>query len=85
MANIIFPIFSTGFVTRFIVAFAIIAFLHSRNRNDTAIRKGFIVLISLGAVVMLAGIVLFVMFLLTGGLSAMGNALSHFSYYNYFN
>ena len=85
MANIFFPILSTGFITRFIVAFAIIAFLHSKNRNDPAIRKGFIVLISLGAVVVLFGIVLFAVLFLTGGLAAMGNALSPFNYHYYFN
>lgn len=85
MTSFIFPFLSAGFFTRFIIAFGIIAFLYSKNKNDDTLRKGFIVLISLGAVVLVVGIVLFAVVFLTGGLGVMGNALARFSYYNYFN
>lgn len=84
MVRIFFSMFSTGFIVRFIVAFAIIAFLYSKNKNDTALKKGFIVLISLGAAVMILGVILFSVFFLAGGIGAMGEALSRFSYYNFY-
>lgn len=75
------PFLSMGFVLRFVIAFAIIAFLYSNNKNDTALRKGFVLLLVLGGITVLLGIVLWFGIVLTGGLGFLGNALPNINFH----
>lgn len=76
-----FSFFSLGFIARFILAFIIIAYLYSKNKTDPAIRKGFVVLVALGAAVIVLGIIFFSVFFIAGGAAFLGNALGNFHYY----
>lgn len=78
--SISFSLSSLGFVARFILAFVIIAYLYSKNRTDPAIRKGFIVLVALGAAVIVLGIIFFSVFFIAGGAAFLGNALVDFNH-----
>lgn len=80
--TIALPFLSMGFAVRFIIAFAIIAFLYSNNKNDKNLRKGFVLLLVLGAVTVVLGIVLAVGFFVTGGLGFLGNALPNIHFYH---
>ena len=73
--------FSLGFLARFIVAFIIIAYLYSKNKTEPAIRKGFVLLIALGAAVIVLQIIFFTLFFITGGAAFLGNALGNFHHY----
>ncbi|MBE6887801.1 MAG: hypothetical protein E7484_05200 [Ruminococcaceae bacterium] len=75
-----FSVSSLGFIARFIIAFIIIAYLYSKDHNDPAVKKGFVVLVSLGAAVIVLGFIVFTVVLATGGAAFLGNALANFRY-----
>ena len=75
-----FSISSLGFLARFILAFIIIAYLYSKDKTDTAVRKGFLVLVILGIAVVVLGIIAFTVVFVTGGAAFLGNALTNFRY-----
>lgn len=76
-----FSVTSLGFIARFILAFIIIAYLYSKDSSDPAIRKGFVLLIALGAAVFVVGIIIFSLVFITGGAAFLGNALNNLQYY----
>lgn len=75
-----FSVSSFGFIARFIIAFIIIAYLYSKTPDDPAVRKGFVVLVSVGAAVMVLGFIVFAVVIATGGAAFLGNALANFRY-----
>ncbi len=75
---------SIGFVARFIIAFVILAYVSSQNRDDASIRRGFMLLCILGAVVFAVGVLIFMGVFVLGGIGFMGNALTNFHYHNFF-
>lgn len=75
---------SIGFVARFVIAFVIIAYLYAQDKTDASVRRGFVLLCSLGAVVFVLGILAFLGVFVFGGLGFLGNALTNFHYHNYF-
>jgi len=75
---------SIGFVARFIIAFVILAYVSSQNRDDASIRRGFVLLCVLGAAVFVIGVLLFIGVFIAGGIGFMGNALTNFHYHNFF-
>ena len=75
------PFFSLGFLARFIVAFIIIAYLYSKNNTEPAIRKGYVLLIALGAAVIVREIFAVAVFMSTGGAAFLGNAIGNFHHY----
>ena len=75
------PFFSLGFLARFIVAFIIIAYLYSKNKTEPAIRKGFVLLIALGAAVIVLEIIAVAVFMITGGAAFLGKAIGNFHHY----
>ena len=79
--NLIFPISSLGFVARFLLAFVIIAFLYSRNKNDPYLKKGFKVLVVLGAVALALGVIMMLVALIAGGAAFLGDSLINFRFH----
>ena len=75
-----FSVSSLGFIARFIIAFIIIAFLYSKDGTDPAVKKGFALLIGLGAAVVVIGFIVFAVVIATGGAAFLGNALAEFRY-----
>ena len=75
---------SIGFVARFTIAFIIIAFLFSRNHNDKAVRRGFVILCALGGAVLLLGILIFLGVFAFSGAAFLGDALTGFHFHSYF-
>lgn len=76
-----FSIFSMGFIARFLLAFIIIAFLYSRNKNDPSIKKGFTILGVLGGVVLILGIIIFIFVVVTSGAAFLGDSLINFRFH----
>ncbi len=77
-----FALSSFGFVGRFIIAFIILAYLYSNNKNDEHLRKGFKILCIAGVTVFVLLVVLFILLFVVGGLgllSGIGNSV-HYSY-----
>ncbi len=83
--DFIFSFFSFGFIGRFIIAFIILAFLHSSNKNDEYIRNGFKLLCILGAVVLVLFILLFLFLFFFVGVNfwAAGN-IGHFMRHGFY-
>ena len=75
---------SVGFLTRFIIAFVIIAYLFAQQKEDKALRRGFVVLCCLGGAVLLISILLVFGVFAFSGLSFIGDALTNFHFHNYF-
>ena len=79
--SFMFSISSLGFVARFILAFIIIAFLYSKDKTDPHLRKGFTVLIVLGAIALALGVIFMLIFFVAGGAAFLGNALTNFRFH----
>ena len=75
---------SIGFVARFIIAIVIMAFVSSQNKDDASVRKGFILLCTLGAVVFVLGMLIIFGVFAASGIGLLGNALTEFHYHNFF-
>lgn len=75
---------SIGFVARFILAFVIIAYVYSQNREDASVRRGFVLLCALGVAVFVVGILIFFGVIAFSGATLIGNALTNFHYHHYF-
>ena len=75
---------SVGFLARFIVAFVIIAYLFAQQKGDKAVRRGFIILCSLGVAVFVIGFLLVFGVFAFSGMSFIGDALANFHYGNFF-
>ena len=81
-----FALSSLGFVGRFIIAFIILAYLYSNDRNDQHLRKGFKILCIAGVTVFVLLVVLFIIFFVFGGLgllNSLGNNLQYSYSYNF--
>ena len=78
-----FALSSIGFVGRFIIAFIILAWLYSNNKNDEHIRKGFKALCIAGAVVFVLLVVLFILVFVVGGIGLMGSMFDGIRYNSY--
>lgn len=79
-----FALSSLGFVGRFILAFIILAYLYSTNKNDEHIRKGFKILCIAGAVVFVLFVVLIFLLFMVGGLGILSNLGNSMQYsYSY--
>ena len=77
-----FALSSIGFVGRFIIAFIILAYLYSSNKNDEHLRKGFKILCIAGVTVFALFVVMLILFLVFGSiglLSGLGNGF-HYSF-----
>ncbi|MBR6518427.1 MAG: hypothetical protein IKT63_01995 [Oscillospiraceae bacterium] len=75
---------SIGFVARFVIAIVVLAFVSSQNRDDASVRKGFILLCTLGAVVFVLGMLIIFGVFAASGIGLLGNALTNFHYHNFF-
>ena len=75
---------SVGFLARFIIAFVIIAYLFTKQKEDLALRRGFIILCCLGGAVLLVGFLLLIGVFAFSGISFMGDALTNFHFHNFF-
>ncbi|MBR2028519.1 MAG: hypothetical protein IKA10_06000 [Oscillospiraceae bacterium] len=82
--NFTFALSSIGFVGRFIIAFIILAYLYTNNKDDQHIRKGFKTLCIAGAVVFVLLVVLFFLFFVVGGIGLLGNLFDTVRYHNNF-
>jgi len=79
-----FALSSIGFVGRFIIAFIILAYLYSKNKEDIHLRKGFKLLCIFGAVVFVLLVVMFFLFFVVGGIGLLGSIFDNVRYHNSF-
>ena len=79
-----FALSSIGFVGRFIIAFIILAYLYSNNKNDEHLRKGFKILCIAGVTVFALFVVMFFLFFVVGGIGLLGNIFDTVRYHNSF-
>lgn len=61
-------LFTSNFIIRFIIGFAIISYLYSKNKTDKAIKTGFYLLIILGAIVLVLSVLGFILLSIFGGM-----------------
>ena len=81
-----FALSSIGFIGRFIIAFIILAYLYSNNKNDEHLRKGFKILCIAGVTVFALFVVMLILFLVFGSiglLSGLGNNLYYSFSHNF--
>lgn len=79
-----FALSSIGFVGRFIIAFIILAYLYSKNKDDEHLRKGFKLLCILGTVFFVLMVVLFFIVFVVGGIGILSNIFDGMRYHNSF-
>ncbi|MBE6894377.1 MAG: hypothetical protein E7483_02040 [Ruminococcaceae bacterium] len=80
-----FALSSIGFVGRFIIAFIILAYLYSKNKEDIHLRKGFRTLCILGAVVFVLTVIFFLLFFMVGSFGIVSSIFDNVRYHNSFN
>lgn len=79
-----FALSSIGFVGRFIIAFIILAYFYSKNKDDEHLRKGFKLLCILGAVCFVLMVILFFLIFVVGSIGLIGNIFDGIRYHNSF-
>lgn len=79
-----FALSSIGFVGRFIIAFIILAYLYSQNKEDIHLRKGFRTLCILGAVVFVLTVIFFLLFFMVGSVGIISSLFDNVRYHNSF-
>ena len=76
-----FALSSVSFVGRFIIAFIILAYLYSQNREDAELKKGFRTLCILGAVFFVLCCIGIFIGLFTFGLAGISHIAGHHYYF----
>ena len=76
-----FALSSVSFVGRFIIAFIILAYLYSQNREDAELKKGFRTLCILGAVFFALCCIGIFIGLFTFGLAGISHIAGHHYYF----
>ena len=67
-----------------IIAFVIIAYLFTQQKEDKALRRGFVILCALGVAVFVIGFLLIFGVFAFSGVSFMGDALTNFHFNHLF-
>lgn len=76
-----FIVSSISFFGRFILALIILSFLYSKNKTDSYIKKGFIWLLVLAAIVLVIKIIVFFTMFVLSGVGILTSIFSNYHWY----
>ncbi|MBQ7816312.1 MAG: hypothetical protein IJ339_02995 [Oscillospiraceae bacterium] len=81
--NFTLTLYFLGFVGRFILAFIILSYFYSKDKNDIHLRKGFRTLCILGAIVFVLLIITIIIVFFVGGFGILNSLFDNVHHYSY--